>query len=88
MGGAIGLGNLLRFPSIVFNNHALQFFHSLRYLISLRYLAIPSCLPKLASGERTEEAAPLHGIMSTSVLRVSDSASSISATRLLSSMFQ
>ncbi|KAK1658660.1 Sodium:neurotransmitter symporter family protein [Colletotrichum godetiae] len=40
MGGAVGLGNLLRFPSIIYNNHGLQFF--IPYLISLCCLAIPT----------------------------------------------
>ena len=26
MGGAVGLGNLLRFPSVIYNNYGLQFF--------------------------------------------------------------
>ncbi|KAF5520099.1 Sodium- and chloride-dependent GABA transporter 1 [Colletotrichum aenigma] len=48
MGGAVGLGNLLRFPSIVYNNHGLQFF--IPYLISLLCLAIPTLLLEIAIG--------------------------------------
>ncbi|WQF83990.1 Putative sodium:neurotransmitter symporter [Colletotrichum destructivum] len=49
MGGAVGLGNLLRFPSIVFNNHGLQFF--IPYLISLACLAIPTLLLEISIGQ-------------------------------------
>ncbi|KAJ3962374.1 hypothetical protein N0V92_000851 [Colletotrichum tropicale] len=49
MGGAVGLGNLLRFPSIVYNNHGLQFF--IPYLISLLCLAIPTLLLEIAIGQ-------------------------------------
>lgn len=49
MGGAVGLGNLLRFPSIVFNNHGLQFF--IPYLISLSCLAIPTLLLEISIGQ-------------------------------------
>lgn len=49
MGGAVGLGNLLRFPSIVFNNHGLQFF--IPYLISLICLAIPTLLLEISIGQ-------------------------------------
>ncbi|KAJ0138297.1 Sodium-dependent neutral amino acid transporter B(0)AT2 [Colletotrichum tanaceti] len=49
MGGAVGLGNLLRFPSIVFNNHGLQFF--VPYLVSLACLAVPTLLLEIAIGQ-------------------------------------
>ncbi|OLN85184.1 Sodium- and chloride-dependent GABA transporter 1-like protein 1 [Colletotrichum chlorophyti] len=49
MGGAVGLGNLLRFPSIVFNNHGLQFF--IPYIISLLCLAIPTLLLEISIGQ-------------------------------------
>ncbi|TEA18809.1 Sodium- and chloride-dependent GABA transporter 1 [Colletotrichum sidae] len=49
MGGAVGLGNLLRFPSIVYNNHGLQFF--IPYLISLFCLAIPTLLLEISIGQ-------------------------------------
>ncbi|KAF6824044.1 creatine transporter [Colletotrichum musicola] len=49
MGGAVGLGNLLRFPSIVYNNHGLQFF--IPYLISLLCLAIPTLLLEISIGQ-------------------------------------
>ncbi|KAL8405175.1 hypothetical protein RB594_009901 [Gaeumannomyces avenae] len=49
MGGAVGLGNLLRFPSIVFNNHGLQFF--IPYLMGLALLAIPILMLEMAVGQ-------------------------------------
>lgn len=49
LGGAVGLGNLLRFPSIAFNNHGLQFF--IPYLISLFFLAIPILMLEIALGQ-------------------------------------
>lgn len=42
MGGAVGLGNLLRFPSIAFNNNGVQFF--IPYFLAIAFLGIPvSC---------------------------------------------
>ncbi|KAM0278495.1 hypothetical protein ACHAQH_005162 [Verticillium albo-atrum] len=49
MGGAVGLGNLLRFPSIVFNNHGLQFF--IPYILSLLCVAIPTLMLEIAIGQ-------------------------------------
>jgi solute carrier family 6 GABA transporter-like protein 1 len=48
MGGAVGLGNLLRFPSIVYNNYGLQFF--IPYLIALFFIALPVLLLEIAIG--------------------------------------
>lgn len=48
MGGAVGLGNLLRFPSIVFNNYGLQFF--IPYLIALIFIALPVLLLEISIG--------------------------------------
>ena len=48
MGGAVGLGNLLRFPSIVYNNYGLQFF--VPYLIALFFVALPVLLLEISIG--------------------------------------
>jgi solute carrier family 6 GABA transporter-like protein 1 len=48
MGGAVGLGNLLRFPSVVFNNYGLQFF--VPYLIALFFVALPLLILEIAIG--------------------------------------
>ncbi|KAG4441874.1 hypothetical protein IFR05_002675 [Cadophora sp. M221] len=49
MGGAIGLGNLLRYPSIVFNNNGLQWF--IPYFIALFFLGIPVLLLEISIGQ-------------------------------------
>lgn len=49
MGGAIGLGNLLRYPSIVFQNNGLQWF--IPYLIALVIIAIPVLTLEIAIGQ-------------------------------------
>lgn len=49
MGGAIGLGNLLRFPSIVFRNSGLQWF--IPYLIALSIIAIPVLTLEISIGQ-------------------------------------
>lgn len=49
MGGAVGLGNLLRYPSQVFVNNGLQWF--IPYLIALFFLGIPSLLLEIAIGQ-------------------------------------
>ncbi|KAF9696205.1 hypothetical protein EKO04_006289 [Ascochyta lentis] len=48
MGGAVGLGNLLRFPSVVYNNYGLQFF--VPYLIALFFVALPVLLLEISIG--------------------------------------
>lgn len=48
MGGAVGLGNLLRFPSVVYNNYGLQFF--IPYLIALFFVALPVLILEIAIG--------------------------------------
>jgi len=48
MGGAVGLGNLLRFPSIAFNNYGLQFF--IPYLIALFFIALPVLVMEISIG--------------------------------------
>lgn len=49
MGGAVGLGNLLRFPSVVFNNHGLQFF--IPYAIALFLIGIPILTLEIVMGQ-------------------------------------
>ncbi|KAM0276934.1 hypothetical protein ACHAQH_006265 [Verticillium albo-atrum] len=49
MGGAVGFGSLLRYPSIVYNNNGLQFF--IPYLLSLVTLAIPTLMLEIAIGQ-------------------------------------
>lgn len=49
MGGAIGFGNLLRFPSQVYNNNGLQWF--IPYLIAIGALAIPILILEVAIGQ-------------------------------------
>jgi len=48
MGGAVGLGNLLRFPSVVYNNYGLQFF--IPYLIALFFIALPVLVLEISIG--------------------------------------
>ncbi|KAK2746805.1 hypothetical protein FQN57_002847 [Myotisia sp. PD_48] len=49
MGGAVGLGNLLRYPSVVFLNNGLQWF--IPYLIALVMLAIPLLALEISIGQ-------------------------------------
>jgi len=49
MGGAVGLGNLLRYPGQVFANNGLQWF--IPYLIALLFLGIPVLLLEIAIGQ-------------------------------------
>ncbi|RYO81387.1 hypothetical protein DL764_009774 [Monosporascus ibericus] len=49
MGGAVGLGNLLRYPSVVFANNGLQWF--IPYLIALFFLAIPVLILEISIGQ-------------------------------------
>ncbi|RBR25401.1 uncharacterized protein FIESC28_01838 [Fusarium coffeatum] len=49
MGGAVGLGNLLRFPSVVFNNYGLQFF--IPYLFALFLIGIPILILEITLGQ-------------------------------------
>lgn len=48
LSGVIGMGNFLRYPSTVFNNHGLQWF--VPYLLALGLLAIPALALELAAG--------------------------------------
>lgn len=49
MGGAVGLGNLLRYPSQVFANYGLQWF--IPYLMALLLLGIPALLLEVSLGQ-------------------------------------
>ncbi|KAF5659153.1 sodium-dependent serotonin transporter [Fusarium circinatum] len=49
MGGAVGLGNLLRFPSVVFNNYGLQFF--IPYAVALFLIGIPILILEITLGQ-------------------------------------
>lgn len=49
MGGAVGLGNLLRFPSVVYNNYGLQFF--IPYFCGLFLIGIPILLLEICLGQ-------------------------------------
>ncbi|RAR04190.1 creatine transporter [Stemphylium lycopersici] len=49
MGGAMGFGNLLRFPSQVFNNNGIQWF--IPYLMAIGLLAIPVLILEVAIGQ-------------------------------------
>ncbi|KAG5970958.1 hypothetical protein E4U58_000428 [Claviceps cyperi] len=49
MGGCAGMGNLLRYPSQVFNNHGLQWF--IPYFLCVFLIAIPVLLLELAIGQ-------------------------------------
>jgi solute carrier family 6 GABA transporter-like protein 1 len=49
MGGAVGLGNLLRFPSVVFNNYGLQFF--VPYAVALFLIGIPILILEITLGQ-------------------------------------
>lgn len=48
LSGVIGMGNFLRYPSTVFNNHGLQWF--VPYLMALVVLAVPAMALELAAG--------------------------------------
>ncbi|CAI6336661.1 unnamed protein product [Periconia digitata] len=48
LSGVIGMGNFLRYPSTVFNNHGLQWF--IPYLLALVFLAVPALALELAAG--------------------------------------
>lgn len=49
MGGAVGLGNLLRYPSQVYNNYGLQWF--IPYLMALILLGIPVLVLEISIGQ-------------------------------------
>lgn len=49
MGGCAGQGNLLRYPSVVYNNHGLQWF--IPYLMAVFLIAIPALVLEIAIGQ-------------------------------------
>lgn len=49
MGGCAGQGNLLRYPSVVYNNHGLQWF--IPYLIAVFVIAIPALILEVSIGQ-------------------------------------
>lgn len=49
MGGCAGQGNLLRYPSVVYNNHGLQWF--IPYLIAVFLIAIPALILEVSIGQ-------------------------------------
>lgn len=49
MGGCAGQGNLLRYPSVVYNNYGLQWF--VPYLLAVFLIAIPALVLEIAIGQ-------------------------------------
>lgn len=49
MGGCAGQGNLLRYPSVVYNNYGLQWF--IPYLIAVFLIAIPALILEVSIGQ-------------------------------------
>ncbi|KAF2705202.1 SNF-domain-containing protein [Pleomassaria siparia CBS 279.74] len=49
MGGCAGQGNLLRYPSVVYNNYGLQWF--VPYLLAVFLIAIPALILEIAIGQ-------------------------------------
>lgn len=49
MGGCAGQGNLLRYPSVVYNNYGLQWF--IPYLLAVFLIAIPALILEIAVGQ-------------------------------------
>ncbi|KAF2106895.1 hypothetical protein BDV96DRAFT_506976 [Lophiotrema nucula] len=49
MGGCAGQGNLLRYPSVVYNNHGLQWF--VPYLLAVSLIAIPALILEISIGQ-------------------------------------
>lgn len=49
MGGCAGQGNLLRYPSVLYNNHGLQWF--IPYLMAVFLIAIPSLILEVSIGQ-------------------------------------
>ncbi|KAL8994991.1 MAG: hypothetical protein Q9169_005190 [Polycauliona sp. 2 TL-2023] len=49
MGGAVGLGNLLRYPSVVFMNNGLQWF--IPYFIAWLFLGVPALILEISIGQ-------------------------------------
>lgn len=53
MGGAVGLGNVLRYPSQVYNNSGAQWF--IPYFMSIFLVAIPVLILEIAIGQAYRE---------------------------------
>ncbi|KAI9371047.1 hypothetical protein BJX61DRAFT_512789 [Aspergillus egyptiacus] len=49
MGGCAGQGNLLRYPSVVYNNYGLQWF--IPYLLAVFFVAIPALILEISIGQ-------------------------------------
>jgi solute carrier family 6 GABA transporter-like protein 1 len=49
MGGCAGQGNLLRYPSVVYNNYGLQWF--IPYLLAIVLVAIPALIVEISIGQ-------------------------------------
>src|SRR3954471_8154504 len=49
MGGCAGQGNLLRYPSVVYNNHGLQWF--VPSLLAVSLIAIPALILEISIGQ-------------------------------------
>ncbi|KAL4866530.1 hypothetical protein BDV12DRAFT_172748 [Aspergillus spectabilis] len=49
MGGCAGQGNLIRYPSVVYNNYGLQWF--IPYLLAIFFVAIPSLILEISIGQ-------------------------------------
>lgn len=49
MGGCAGMGNLLRYPSQLYNNYGLQWF--IPYLMAVFLIAIPVLILEIAIGQ-------------------------------------
>jgi len=58
MGGAVGFGNLLRYPSQVFNNNGLQWF--IPYLMAITLLLFLSLFSKSVLDKHIEEERSWH----------------------------
>jgi hypothetical protein len=69
MGGCAGQGNLLRYPSVVYNNYGLQWF--IPYLLAVTLIAIPTLILKIAIGQAYRQARSSRSTTSTAGSRVS-----------------
>ena len=49
MGGCAGQGNLLRYPSVLYNNYGLQWF--IPYLLAVLLIAIPALILEVSIGQ-------------------------------------
>lgn len=49
MGGCAGQGNLIRYPSVVYNNYGLQWF--IPYLLAVFFVAIPALILEISIGQ-------------------------------------